>query len=100
MIKLIGLFRRPAHPAALERHYRDVHPLLARRIPKLVRMAVNRPGHAPWGAAPAYHLIAEPHFVDSATCAAALRSPENRAAGQDPGQFAKDLVTFVTVSDA
>ena len=98
--KLIALYKRPADPAAFERHYADVHLPLARKVPGLERLVLNRPVPAPWGGDVPYHLIAELHFPDQETFEAAMRSPENRAAGRDLRQFAGDTVTLVTVSDA
>jgi uncharacterized protein (TIGR02118 family) len=100
MYKLIALFRTPPDPAAFDRHYREVHAPLARLIPGLVRLVVNRPVPAPWGGEPPYYQISELHFEDRDAFEAALASPENRAAARDLREFARDLATFATVSDS
>jgi uncharacterized protein (TIGR02118 family) len=99
MYKLIALYRQPPDPAAFDRHYEEVHAPLARRIPGLTRLVVNRATAPPWGGASPYYLAAELHFPDEASFAAAMASAENRAAAKDLRQFAGDLVTLVTVRE-
>jgi uncharacterized protein (TIGR02118 family) len=97
--KLIAMYRQPADPAAFDRHYAEVHAPLARKIPGLTRLVLNRGIAPPWGGEPAYYLVAELHFPDEATFAAAMASPENRATGKDLRQFAGDIVTLAVVRE-
>lgn len=97
--KLIAMYRTPADPAAFDRHYAEVHAPLARKIPGLSKLVVNRGVVPPWGGEPAYYLIAELHFPDEATFAAAMASPENRATGKDLRGFAGDIVTLAVVRE-
>lgn len=97
--KLIALYRTPSNPTAFDRHYMDVHAPLARKIPGLSRLVVNRGITPPWGGQSPYYLVAEMQFPDEATFTAAMASPENRATGKDLRQFAGDLVTLVVVRE-
>src|SRR3954469_25838807 len=99
MYKLIALYKTPPDTAVLDRHYAEVHAPLARKIPGLSRLVVNRAIPPPWGGPSPYYLIAELHFPDESTFNAAMASPENRATGKDLRQFAGDLVTLVTVRE-
>jgi uncharacterized protein (TIGR02118 family) len=100
MYKLIVLYATPPDPAAFDRHYAEVHAPLARRIPGLSKLVVNRGVAPPWGGESPYYLIAELHFPDRATFDAAMASPENRATGKDLRQFAAGLATLVVVEEA
>lgn len=99
MYKLLAIYRQPPDPVAFDRHYQEVHAPLARRIPGLTRLVVNRATPPPWGGPSPYHLVAELHFPDEPTFSAAMASPENRAAAKDLRQFAGDLVTLVTLRE-
>jgi len=99
MHKLIAIYRKPADPAAFERHYAEVHTPIVKSIPGLAKLVLNRSTPPPWGGDAAFYLIAEMHFPDAATFNAAMASPENRAAGKDLRQFAGDIVTLVTVRE-
>jgi uncharacterized protein (TIGR02118 family) len=99
MYKLIALYQTPPDPAAFDKHYAEVHAPLARKIPGLRKLVVNRAIPAPWGGATPYYLIAELHFPDEATFRTGMASPENRATGKDLRQFAADIVTLVTVRE-
>ena len=97
--KLMAMYKSPADPAAFDRHYADVHAPLARKIPGLSKLVLNRGVTPPWGGEPAWYLVAELHFPDEATFAAAMASPENRATGKDLRQFAGDIVTLAVVRE-
>ncbi|MCL6596590.1 MAG: EthD family reductase [Firmicutes bacterium] len=89
MATLLVLFRRPQDTAAFERHYREVHLPLARKIPGLRSLRVDRTV----GGDPAlreYHLVSRLEFDSLEALRAALRSPEGQAAGNDLAQFARD----------
>ena len=100
MKKLIALYRKPEDVDAFLKHYRTVHTPLVQKLPGLAALVVNRVEGTPFGGDPAYFMIAEMHFPDQTTFNAAMRSPENRAAGKDLMGFAKDLVTLLIVDDA
>jgi uncharacterized protein (TIGR02118 family) len=77
----------------------NVHVSLARAVPGLEKLVVNRVTGSPMGETDLF-LIAEMHFPDHATFDAAMRSEENRAAGKDLANFAKGLVTIVFAEEA
>ncbi|WPD18896.1 EthD family reductase [Thermaerobacter composti] len=93
MVKLVALYRQPQDREAFDRHYREVHLPLARRMPGLRRVEVARITGAPGGSSP-YYLMAEMYFDDAASLEAALQSPEGRAAGKDLMGFAGEIVSL------
>ena len=99
MHKLIVMYKKPADPAAFEKYYSEVHLPLAKRIPGLARLVVNRGVVPSWGAPPEYYLIAELHFKDEATFEAAMALPESVATSKDVGKFAADLVTMMVARE-
>ena len=95
MVKLIAMYERPEDEAAFFEHYDNVPAPLAREVPGLQRMVVNRVYADAFGREPRYVLIAEMHFADRATFDAAMKSAENRALGADLMSFAKGIVTVL-----
>ena len=96
MYKLIATYKTPKDIAAFEKHYREVHLPLVKKVPGLAKTVLNRGIAPPWGGDPAFYLMVEMHFADEATYIAAMNSAENRAAGKDIRTFAADLVTLAT----
>ncbi len=94
MVKLVALYTKPVDVDAFEQHYATVHIPLVEKIPGVRKTEWTRFLAAPGGAAP-YYMMYEMYFDDMAAYQAALRSPENLAAGQDLLSFAKDLVTLM-----
>jgi uncharacterized protein (TIGR02118 family) len=94
-VKLIVLYERPDDPEAFFRHYETVHAPLVRKTPGLQSFVLNRITDDLLGGTPAYALIAEMTYADRATFDAAMRSPENQAAGQDLMRFAKGKVRIL-----
>ncbi|MGW2520375.1 EthD family reductase [Streptomyces sp. NPDC001617] len=76
------LYETPADPAAFDRHYRDVHLPLARRLPGLRRYTLGRDVVAVRGGEP-YYLVAELEWETREELRAAFSSPEGRAAAAD-----------------
>ncbi|HWG84120.1 MAG TPA: EthD family reductase [Deinococcales bacterium] len=95
MVKLVALYRKPADPEAFMRHYREVHTPLVLQTPGLARLEVSRVTRNPMGGEPAYFLMAEMYYPDSEAFKAAMKSPENAAAGKDLMSFAADVVTMM-----
>lgn len=95
MVKLIALYEKPEDEQAFFDHYENVHSPLARQVPGLVKLVVNRVYADAFGRQPRYVLIAEMHFEDRQAFDAAMRSAENRALGTDLMSFAKDIVTVL-----
>lgn len=94
MVKLIVLYKKPADPAAFDKHYFDVHAPLAAKMPGLRKMEVARCYGAP-GGEPRFYLQAEMYFDSKDALTAALASPEGKAAGKDVMSFAGDLITMI-----
>ena len=95
MVKLLAMYEKPEHEAAFFEHYENVHAPLAQKVPGLQKLVMNRVYADAFGREPRYVLIAEMHFPDRATFDAAMKSPENRALGQDLMSFAKGIVTVL-----
>ncbi len=98
MVKLVALYKKPADVASFEKHYREIHTPLAKRMPGLRKMEVSHVTGAP-GGEPKFHMMAELYFDNDEAMKAALSSPEGKAAGKDVMSFAGDIIhmMFATV---
>ncbi len=94
MIKMLALFKRPQDADEFDRHYKEVHDPLMRRVPGLERMEVIRNLKA-FGGEPEYYQITEMYFPSKEAFKMAMGSEENKAAGKDLMSFARDVVTLV-----
>ncbi|MFI7702835.1 EthD family reductase [Nonomuraea sp. NPDC049480] len=81
-VRFLALYETPADPAAFDRHYREVHVPLARRLPGLRRYVIGRDPAAVRGGAPCY-LIAELEWDTLEESHAAFASPEGHATAAD-----------------
>lgn len=63
MYKFLALYKKPDDVPAFLEHYEKVHAPLAKKIPGLQRLVVNRITGNAFGGAPPYFLIAEMHFA-------------------------------------
>lgn len=97
-VKLLALYKKPEDEAAFLAHYDNVHTALARTVPGLEKLVVNRVTGSPMGETDLF-LIAEMHFPDRKTFNAAMASAENKAAGKDLMNFAKGRVTILFVEE-
>jgi uncharacterized protein (TIGR02118 family) len=82
MIRLTVLYGQPDDTEAFDRHYRDVHIPLAKKLPGLRRYTVSRGVAVAFGEDPAY-LVAELDFDDLAALQAGMGTPEGQEAGRD-----------------
>ena len=94
MVKLIALYKKPANVDAFEQHYANIHIPLVEKIPGVRKTEWTRFLASSTGAAP-YYMMYEMYFDDMAAYQAAMKSPENLAAGQDLLSFAKDIVIMM-----
>ncbi len=94
MVKLIALYKKPSDVAAFEEHYTQVHMPLMDKVPGVVKTEVTHFFTGPMGEPP-YYMMYEAYFEDRAAFDAAMKSPENRAAGKDLMSFAKDIATVM-----
>jgi uncharacterized protein (TIGR02118 family) len=93
MMKVIVLYPQPADPLAFKRYFNEIHVPIARKIPGLQRLVANWVVPGKGGAD--HFLISELHFADRAALGAAMKSPENGAAGEDVAKFATGKVQFL-----
>lgn len=93
--QLIALYRKPDDVEAFLSHYHDVHAPLMRKVPGLQSMEVARVEADPFGGEPAYFLVATMTFANADTFRTAMRSEENKVAGQDLMSFARGIVTLM-----
>ena len=94
MFKLIALYKAPRDPEAFMAHYRDTHMPLVHKLPGLVKAEITKVVNTLMGE-PGNFLLAEMYFADETSYKAAMKSPENAAAGKDVGVFAGGLVTLM-----
>jgi len=83
---VVALYETPADPEAFDRHYREVHIPLARRLPRLRRYVVGRDPAPVRGGAPCY-LVAELEWATMEELRAAFASPEGRATAADAARL-------------
>ncbi len=91
MVKFVALYRKPTDVDAFERHYREIHAPLAKRIPGLVKLEVSHMTGSP-GGEPRYHMMAELYFDSKDAMMAGLNSEEGKAAAEDVVSFAGDII--------
>jgi len=91
MVKMVALFTRPDDVEAFEKHYREVHTPLVKKMPGLKRLEVTRFTGAPLSE-PRYYLMAEMYFEDVDAMHASARSPEGMACGMDAYQLSNKTV--------
>jgi uncharacterized protein (TIGR02118 family) len=84
--RFLALYETPADPEAFDRHYREVHIPLARRLPRLRRYVVGRDSAVVRGGAPCY-LVAELEWDTMEELRAAFASPEGRATAADAARL-------------
>jgi uncharacterized protein (TIGR02118 family) len=84
--RFLALHETPADPGAFDRHYREVHIPLGRRLPGLRRYAVGRDVAAVRGGPP-YYLVAELEWDTMDELRAAFASPEGRATAADAARL-------------
>ncbi|HEY2285453.1 MAG TPA: EthD family reductase [Streptosporangiaceae bacterium] len=82
MMRLMVLYGRPDDTGAFDRHYREVHIPLAKKLPGLRAYTVSQGVAVAFGEDPAY-LVAELDFDDAAALQAAMGTPEGQEAGRD-----------------
>ncbi len=94
MVKLMALYKKPVDVETFEQHYAQVHIPLVEKIPGIRKTEWTRFLASPRGEAP-YYMMYEMYFDNMDAYKAAMKSEENKAAGQDLMSFAKDIVTLL-----
>lgn len=87
MVRFLVLYPQPDDPEEFDRHYREVHIPLAKKLPGLRRYTISRQPAGVRGAPP-YYLVAELDWDDMESLRAAFASPEGKAASEDLPTFA------------
>jgi uncharacterized protein (TIGR02118 family) len=82
MVRFLVLYDRPDDPEAFDRHYRDVHIPLAKKLPGLRRYTISR-DPTPVGGGEPYYLVAELDWEDMPALQHAFQSPEGQATAAD-----------------
>lgn len=91
MVKLIALYKKPGDVVAFEKHYREIHTPLAKKMPGLKKLEISHVTGSPGGEAKFYQ-VAEMYFDNKDAMMTALGSAEGRAAAKDVMGFAGDLI--------
>ncbi len=97
MVKLVALYKKPADIAAFEKHYKEIHAPLAKKMPGLRKMEVSHMTGSP-GGEPKFYMMAEMYFDNADALKTALASPEGKAAAKDVMSFAGDLIQMMFAS--
>lgn len=87
MVRFLVLYDEPQDAEAFDRHYREVHIPLARKLPGLRRYTISRQP-APIRGGHAFYLVAELDWDDMTALQQAFQSPEGQATAQDVPTFA------------
>ena len=95
MIQLTVLYGQPQDSAAFDRHYRETHASLAKKLPGLRGYTSTRPTSLNPQEQSPYYLIADLYFENMGALQAALQSPEGQAAAGDLANFATGGATLV-----
>ncbi len=96
MFQLTALYNHPEDTAAFDKHYREVHAVLASKMPGLRKFTMNWTSPGPDGAKPSYHFIATLYWDSETEGQASLASPEAEAAIADLANFAGAGVDILT----
>jgi uncharacterized protein (TIGR02118 family) len=82
LVRFLVLYETPRDVEAFERHYREVHIPLAKRLPGLRRYTLSRNGSRVRGGEP-YYLVAELDWDTLDALRQAFQSPEGTATAED-----------------
>jgi uncharacterized protein (TIGR02118 family) len=92
MVRFLAVYDEPDDPEAFDRHYREVHIPLAKKLPGLRCYTIGRNAAATRDRE-AYYLIAELDWGDMMDLRHAFETPEGRATADDVAKLApKDKV--------
>ncbi len=95
MIRLLVLYGHPKDPAAFDRHYRDIHIPIARKMKGLKKWTIGRVQGNPDGSPPPYYYIADLYMESREEFEQLLASPEGQAAVADVPNYATGGVQFL-----
>jgi uncharacterized protein (TIGR02118 family) len=89
MVRFLVLYDQPEDPEAFDRHYREVHIPLARKLPGLRRYTISRGARSVRGA-DSYYLVAELDWDDIEALQQDFQSPEGQATAADVEELAPE----------
>ena len=89
MVRFMALYDQPEDAEAFDRHYREVHIPLAKKLPGLRRYTISRNARPTRGADP-YYLVAELDWDDMNALERDFRSPEGQATAEDVANLAPE----------
>ena len=90
MVKLVVRYKKPADVDAFEKHCREIHTPLVKKMPGLQKFELSHMTGSP-GGEPKFYMMAELYFDHQDTMMAALNSEEGKAAAKDIMSFAGDI---------
>lgn len=96
MIRMFVLYGAPTDPDHFQRHYRDVHIPLVKKMPHLVSCEVSTGPAAIGPQGGEYHLVAILTYNSKADLDASMASPEGQAVVADVPNYASGGITLVT----
>jgi uncharacterized protein (TIGR02118 family) len=88
MGKMLVIYKKPADPAAFDKHYFDIHVPLAKRLPGLRRYEVSKDPIALLSPGDTPYLVATLYFDSVADIRKAFVSEAGKACGADRRVFA------------
>jgi uncharacterized protein (TIGR02118 family) len=89
MVRFLVVYDRPQDPKEFDRHYREAHIPLTKKLPGLRRYTISRDPTPIRGGEP-YYLIAELDWDDMGALERAFQSPDGRATAEDVANLAPD----------
>jgi uncharacterized protein (TIGR02118 family) len=89
MVRFINLYDEPEDAEAFDRHYREIHIPLARKLRGLRRYTISRNAR-PIRGGDAYYLVAELDWDDMDALQRDFRSPEGQATADDVANLAPE----------
>ncbi|MBV8284362.1 MAG: EthD family reductase [Candidatus Eremiobacteraeota bacterium] len=94
-VKLTVIYDNPKDPAAFERHYRDVHMPIARKIPSVRKVELAKVFPKEDGSPTPAYRTADLYFDSYEAACAAIASAEGQAAIKDALALATGGVRFL-----
>jgi len=95
MILLLVLYGHPQDPAAFDRHYRDVHIPIAKRMKGLKQWTIGKVQGTPDSQPTPYYYVADLYMESREDFERLLASPEGQAAVADVPNYATGGATFL-----
>src|SRR6185436_6212984 len=95
MTRLLVLYGQPKDPAAFDKHYREKHMPIAKRMTGLKKWTIGKVQGTPGGEPSPYYYVADLYMESRGDFEQLLASPEGQAAVADVPNYATGGVTFL-----